>query len=67
MLRVVSIVFFQMILLRPGKKPQPNETMEEFTDASLSLSVEKVCMITSSNGNIYRVTGPLCVEFTGHR
>ena len=21
----------------------------------------------SSNGNIYRVTGPLCVEFTGHR
>ena len=24
-------------------------------------------MKTSSNGNIFRVTGPLCVEFTGHR
>ena len=25
------------------------------------------CMTTSSNGNIFRVTGPLCGEFTGHR
>ena len=25
------------------------------------------CMMTSQNGNIFRVTGPLCVEFTGHR
>ena len=24
-------------------------------------------MLTSSNGNIFRVTGPLCGEFTGHR
>ena len=24
-----------------------------------------VCMMTSSNGNIFRVTGPLCGEFTG--
>ena len=24
-------------------------------------------MITPSNGNIFRVTGPLCGEFTGHR
>ena len=24
-------------------------------------------MMTSSNGNIFRITGPLCVEFTGHR
>ena len=24
-------------------------------------------MMTSSNGNIFRVTGPLCVEFTVHR
>ena len=29
----------------------------------------KICisMMTSSNGNIFRVTGPLCGEFTGHR
>ena len=25
------------------------------------------CMLTSSNGNIFRITGPLCGEFTGHR
>ena len=25
------------------------------------------CMMTSSNGNIFPVTGPLCVEFTGYR
>ena len=24
-----------------------------------------VCMMTSSNGNIFRVTGPLCGKFTG--
>ena len=24
-------------------------------------------MMTSSNGNILRVTGPLCLEFPGHR
>ena len=24
-------------------------------------------MMTSSNGNIFRVTGPLCGEFSGHR
>ena len=26
-----------------------------------------VSMMTSSNGSIFRVTGPLCGEFTGHR
>ena len=25
------------------------------------------CMMTSSNGNIFRFIGPLCGEFTGHR
>ena len=27
--------------------------------------VSYICMMTSSNGNIFRVTGPLCGEFTG--
>ena len=27
----------------------------------------KTDIMTSSNGNIFRVTGPLCGEFTGHR
>ena len=26
-----------------------------------------IFMMTSSNGNIFRVAGPLCGEFTGHR
>ena len=26
-----------------------------------------IVMMTSSNGNIFRVTGHLCGEFTGHR
>ena len=24
-------------------------------------------MMTLTNGNIFRITGPLCGEFTGHR
>ena len=31
------------------------------------LPINTVPMITSSNGNIFRVTGPLCGEFIGHR
>ena len=29
--------------------------------------MNSLCMMTSSNGNIFHVTGPLCGEFTGHR
>ena len=28
---------------------------------------QRYFMMTSSNGNIFRVTGPFCREFTGHR
>ena len=31
------------------------------------LSLYTFIMMTSSNGNIFRVTGPLCGEFAGHR
>ena len=27
----------------------------------------ELIMMTSTNGNIFRITGPLCGEFTGHR
>ena len=27
----------------------------------------QIVMMTSSNGNLFRVTGPFCGEFTGHR
>ena len=30
-------------------------------------SIQNGTMMTSSNGNIFRVTGPLCGEFPGHR
>ena len=30
-------------------------------------TITKHNMMTSSNGNIFRVTGHLCREFTGHR
>ena len=31
------------------------------------LRIQFLHMKTSSNGNIFRVTGPLCGEFAGHR
>ena len=31
------------------------------------IDLSPIDMMTSSNGNIFRVTGPLCGEFTGHR
>ena len=34
-------------------------------DDSNSIRSATVHMMTSSNGNIFRVTGPLCREFTG--
>ena len=36
-------------------------------DCYTSTHVCYLCMVTLSNGNIFRVTGPLCGEFTGHR
>ena len=41
------------------------EISHRFTSINL---IQFCCfMLTSSNGNIFRVTGPLCEEFTGHR
>ena len=34
--------------------------------SSWTLSKTKIPMMASSNGNSFRVTGPLCEEFTGH-
>ena len=39
--------------------------MTKFTDTYMSWCLWT--MMTSSNGNIFRVTGHLCGEFTGHR
>ena len=36
-------------------------------EVSVPAGRRRESMMTSSNGNIFRVTGPLCGEFTGHR
>ena len=38
-----------------------------FMLSSVCLTTRDLNMLTSSNGNIFRVTGHLCREFTGHR
>ena len=40
--------------------------LERQIDANLHVTMSPH-MITSSNGHIFRITGPLCGEFTGHR
>ena len=45
--------------INPPTHPHPPTYPSFFTDG--------FCMMTSSNGNIFRVTGHLCGEFTGHK
>ena len=52
MLGVVSVPYFYTWLLCLTIGYDRNEN-------------QRVIMMTSSNGNIFRVTGPLCGEFTG--
>ena len=42
-------------------------TREGLEKASLMTSIVSLSMMTSSNENIFRVTGHLCGEFTDHR
>ena len=39
--------------------------VEEVTYCLISEKISTTCMMTSSNGSIFRVTGHLCGEFTG--
>ena len=43
----------------------PKETFIEANKQTREILRDAVDMMTSSNGNIFRVTGPLCEEFTG--
>ena len=36
-------------------------------DVNQEQTIKIIAMMTSSNGNIFHVTGPLCGEITGHR
>ena len=42
------------------------ETLQMMTFSAIS-SKKIVYMITSADGNVFRVTGPMCGEFTGYR
>ena len=66
-------------LLKRGKAVGSSLMMVEMLQASGEKRTQQIrdliicllrisdAMMTSSNGNIFRVTGPLCGEFTGHR
>ena len=49
------------------EKFESYKKMMEVVEALVKIAKILECMITSSNGNIFRVTGPLCGKFTGHR
>ena len=55
-----TIIWLHMIIIILFSE----ETMK---DTRARESAANCYMMTSSNGNIFRVTGPLCGEFTGHR
>ena len=57
---------------RPGAKPLSEPIMVKVLTHICVIPAQWVkmrfhAMMTSSNGNIFRVTGHLCGEFTGHR
>ena len=43
----------------------PSDRLIQYSRRSISHHYTAVSMMTSSNGNIFRVTDPLCGEFTG--
>ena len=51
-----------MQLVKPNK-----EYLYSIQVTQVTVTLMAKAMVTSSNGNISRVTGPLCGEFTDHR
>ena len=66
----VYVIFSALILFTDRSFRSNSQVIHELY---LNLDIRWVCMehemniMTSSNANIFRVTGPLCGEFTGHR
>ena len=61
-----TVNYFMMFVL----KHENFFVLLSFLNTEMALVVETSShghMMTSSNGNIFRITGPLCGEFTGHR
>ena len=67
--RPVGRLIFNMGITIPSKtvfliETAPSTQWVNYTHWGLNKMTD--IMMTSSNGNIFRVTGPLCGEFTGH-
>ena len=59
---------FWIITVKPhGRNSVSNRQQLDYLFVSLFKLKQQNVMMTSSNGNIFRVTGHLCGEFTGHR
>ena len=56
-----------LLLLYPACLQPSQHTMVCFVHVYLKDGISRLNMMTSSNGNIFRVTGLLCGEFTGYR
>ena len=59
-----------IILIMPGERPGVVRELIIVNFDPITpvfVSVVYIFMMTSSNGNIFRVAGPLCREFTGHQ
>ena len=55
-----------LVWYRPSGLDWWKQLMKEEQRSQDCLNIKMLCyMMTSSNGNIFRVTGPLCGEFTG--
>ena len=63
----LTLYYFSWLATIMSAVPRRNGRKAMLPDGSLYRILAIVFMVTSSNGNIFRVTGPLCGEFTGHQ
>ena len=60
-------IFLIFLLMKPITQPQSSAVANQHNRWPRTNQHCCHCMMTSSNGNIFRITGPLCREFTSHR
>ena len=64
-MRVIDIIYFAVVNKHMGLNVKHNRNKpSRYKSRGIDI---KYNMMTSLNGNIFRVTDPLCGEFTGHR
>ena len=57
--------FCYHLIAKPGNKTATPSWPDPCIESIINPTIQCPSMMTSSNGNIFRVTGPLCGEFTG--